>query len=273
VSSKIILEVLLVRLSGCTPSTVFSDVEQTVRELLAPFRLGNRLFYEVALREGDMFLTFRVKRSAQMSLSLAEPDAGNGREDFEEEVHSISEHLRSLMESLYDQACGLLVTSYDLSTALEQARARGLLKAFCLRQGYDRTERIKLLFVDESPEDFQLVSTPGPTLTAEATYLTFEITSYEYFSARIKLVGTPPSGMPRTACISSVRWDRHASPGVGRFFFEAIENQRSVSASLHGLVKPNGNFGGYHLSAAAAAQMQAQATPVGLFSGAYGHPI
>lgn len=256
-SSKIILEVLLVRLSGCTPSTVFSDVEQTVRELLAPFRLGNRLFYEVALREGDIFLTFRVKRSAQMSLSLAEPDAGNGREDFEEEVHSISEHLRSLMESLYDQACGLLVTSYDLSTALEQARARGFLEGFCWRQGDDRTERIKVLFGDESAEEFQLIPTPGPTLTSEATYLTFEIVSVEYYSARIRIVGSLPAGVPRTAAISSLKWDRRVSPGVGRFFFEALEERRSVSAALHGVVKSNGNFGGYHLSAVSAAQMQA----------------
>lgn len=255
--SKRILEVLLVRRSGSTSPAVIGDIDQTVRELLAPFRLGNRLFYEVALRSGDIFLTFQVKHSSQMRLFLAGPDAGNGRDDFEEEVRSISEHLRSLMESLYDQACGLLVTSYDLSTALEQARARGFLEGFCWRQGDDRTERIKVLFGDESAEEFQLVPTPGPTLTAEATYLTFEIGYVEYSSARIRIVGSLPVGMPRTAAISSVKWDRGASPGVGRFFFEALEDRRSVSASLHGAVKSNGNFGGYHLSAAAAAQMHA----------------
>lgn len=255
--SKVILEVLLVRRSGSTTLAVIEDLYKTVQELLAPFRLGHRLSYEVALREGDIFLTFQVKHSAQMSLSLAGPDAGDGREDFEEEVHSISEHLRSLMESLYDQACSLLVTSYDLSTALEQARARGFLEGFCWRQGDDRTERIKLLFGDESSEDFQLVPAPGPTLTAEPTYLAFEITSVEYSAARIRLVGPMPSGIPRAAAISSVKWDRNASPGVGRFFFDALEGRRSVSASLHGVVKPNGNFGGYHLSAVAAAQMQA----------------
>lgn len=255
--SKNILEVLLVRRSGCTSPAVIADIDQTVRELLAPFRLGNRLFYEVALREGDIFLTFQVKHSAQMSLSFAGPDAGDGREDFEDEVHSIAEHLRSLMESLYDQACGLLVTSYDLSTALEQARARGFLEGFCWRQGDERTERIKILFGDESAEEFQLIPTPGPTLTAEATYLSFEIVSIEYSSARIRLVGSLPSGMPRTAAISSVKWDRRVSPGVGRFFFEAMENRRIVSAALYGVVKSNGNFGGYHLSAVAAAQMHA----------------
>lgn len=255
--SRNILEVLLVRGFGSTPPEVTEGIVQTVRELLAPFQLGQRLSYELAVRDGDLFLTFQVERSGQMSLSLAGPDAGAGRDDFEEEVRSISGHLRSLMESLYDQACGLLVTSYDLSAALEQARARGLLEGFCWRQGDDRTKRVKFLFGNDSAEEFQLVSAPGPTLTAEATHLTFEIVSVEYSSARIRIVGSLPAGMPRTAAISSVKWDRSVSPGVGRFLFEALEDRRSVSALLHGVVKSNGNFGGYHLSAVAAAQMQA----------------
>lgn len=253
---KNILEVLLVRRFGSTSPAVTEGIVQTVRELLAPFQLGQRLSYKLAVRDGDLFLTFQVEPSGQMGLSLAGPDAGTDRDDFEEEIRSISDHLRSLMESLYDQACGLLVTSYDLSTALEQARARGLLEGFCWRQGDDRTKRVKLLFGDESAEEFQLVPAPGPTLTAEATYLTFEIVSVEYSSARIRIVGSLPSGLLRTAAISSVKWDRSVSPGVGRFFFEALEDRRSVSASLHGVVKSNGNFGGYHLSAVAAAQMQ-----------------
>lgn len=254
--SRVILEVLLVRHGGGAPQEVTEGIVQTVRELLAPFRLGKRLSYLSTVRDRDLFFTFQVKRSSQLGLSFAGPDVGAGRDDFEEEVRSISEHLRSLMESLYDQACGLLVTSYDLSTALEQARARGLLEGFCWRQGDDRTRRVKLLFGDDSAEEFQLVPAPGPTLTAEATYLTFEIVSVEYSSARIRIVGSLPSGMPRAAAISSVKWDRSVSPGVGRFFFEALEDRRSVSASLNGVVKSNGNFGGYHLSAVAAEQMQ-----------------
>lgn len=255
--SKKVLEVLLVRRSGSTPPAVIEDIDRTVRELLAPFRLGRRLFYDLVLRDGDISVMFQVRHSAQMSLSLAGSTARSEQSDFAKEVHSISEYLRSFMESIYDQACGLQVTPYDLSTALERARARNLLVEFCWRQGECRTERIKLLFADESPEEFQLVPAPGLTFMGEATHLTFEITSVEYSSARIRLVGSLPSGIPLAAARSSVKWDRRASPGVSRFFFEALEHRRSVSAALHGVVKPNGTIGSFHLSAGVARQMLA----------------
>lgn len=250
-----IVEVLLARRTGVVAPSVIGDIDQTVRSLLSAFRLGNRLNHEIILCDGTISVAYSLRHSSQMRIDFDGSTHREALDEFEGEVRSVIEYLRSLFGELYDEASGLMSSRNDLSAALDQSRAREALSDFCWQDSGDAIGRVSLRFGEGVIDDFQLTSSPGPALVVEPEELTFEVMSVRRSSAEVRFSGPLLSGSLRTGTRSKIHWDYRSSRSVSRFLFDSMDNEQTVTASLHGVIKANGLVGGYHLCSASIEKM------------------